>query len=73
MITINNQRQNLISHSSIKNLVSDRLKDKRRKLGITLYEVFNDTNISIKEIQRIETVSKTATILPKLYLIKNND
>ncbi len=73
MITINNQRQNLISHSSIKNLVSDRLKDKRRKLGITLYEVSNDTNISIKEIQRIETVSKTATILPKLYLIKNND
>ncbi len=71
MITISSKRKNFTSHILIKSLVSDRLKDKRRKLGITLYEVSNDTNISTKEILAIESSSKNETILQKFYLIKN--
>jgi len=72
VITINNKEKNL-THKSMKSLLSDRLKDKRRKLCITLYEVSNDTNVSVKEIQHLETISKTETILPKFYLIRNNN
>ena len=71
MITISSKRKNFTSRILIKSLVSDRLKDKRRKLGITLYEVSNDTNISTKEILSIESSSKNETILQKFYLIKN--
>ena len=63
-MTINDKKQNLVSR---------RLRDKRRKLGITLYAVPNDTNIHKDEIQLTETFSKTKTVSPKSYLIKNNN
>ena len=63
-MTINDKKQNLVSR---------RLRDKRRKLRITLYAVPNDTNIHKDEIQPTETFSKTKTVSPKFYLIKNNN
>ena len=71
MITISSKRKSFPPHILIKSLVSDRLKDKRRKLGITLYKVPNDTDISTKEIHFIESSSKTETILQKFHLVKN--
>lgn len=55
------------------NLVSSKLRDKRRKLGITLYAVPNDTNTHKDEIQPTETFGNTRTVSPEFYLIKNNN
>ncbi len=63
-MTINNKKQNL---------VSIRLKQKRRKLEITLYEVPNDANFNAKEIQPTETFSRKKATSPKFYLVKSNN
>lgn len=53
-------------------LVSDRLKDKRRKLGITLYEVPNNANVHAKETHITETSSEAKIVPLKFYLVTNN-
>lgn len=63
-MTINNKKQNL---------VSSRLRDKRRKLEITLYGVPNDANVHTKEIHSTEAFSRKKATTPKFYLVKSNN